>query len=249
MELGTSTSSLEKNRGFPDLDVHIGQRLRHRRKALGWTLMDLSERLDISHQPWQKYEQGFTKISASMLYKMADAMGIQMAYFFEGYHPEGQADATAGEHILLTRRKPIDILLIEDNPADELLTRKALESANHEMRLICVHDGETALELLKNRGGFSSANDFPRPDLILLDINVPKIDGFELLREIKKDKNILDIPVVMLTNSISRQEMGQAYRNFASGYVCKSFDFNYFKQTLGNLLNYWNSAVVLPHIN
>jgi CheY-like chemotaxis protein len=140
--------------------------------------------------------------------------------------------------------KPLSILLVEDDPTDELLTRRALEAADHKVHIFCVHDGAQAIEFLR----YKTMNvDFPRPDIVLLDLNIPKRDGQTVLKEIKRDREIQDIPVIILTNSISVQEMIMVYKNQASGYISKSFDYDVFQKNMIGLVDYWSTVVVLPN--
>jgi DNA-binding response OmpR family regulator len=100
-----------------------------------------------------------------------------------------------------------------------------------------------ALDFLRNK---TTSVDFPRPDVILLDLNIPKRDGATVLREIKRDRDISDIPVIIMTNSINFQEMISCYKSFAAGYICKPFDFDIFQNCIDSFARYWAQSVVLP---
>lgn len=229
-----------------NLDIHLGRRMREKRLKLGMTLAHVAERLGISHQQIQKYEQAQSRISAGTIFQIGRLYGVPSQYFFEGYAPttETVPSSLETDTILHDRDRPLNILLVEDDPADELLTRRALDMTTHKVNLFCVHDGVQAIEFLRYK---TIQADFPRPDVILLDLNLPKRDGHTVLREVKRDRDIQDIPVVVLSNSISVQEMTAVYKNFASGYINKSFDFDVFQTALLGLINYWSLAVVLPN--
>jgi len=238
---------IESSKANP-VDVFVGRKIRERRQKLGWTLSELAEKLNISHQQVQKYEQGNTRVSAGVLYYIARILGTSTNYFFEGYNPERVENLKYSEvdTISFARRSYINVLLIEDDPSDELLTRKALEECQPVAKVYCLHDGEAVLEFLRNQ---KATNPFPRPDIIFLDLNIPKRDGHFVLKEIKRSRETMDIPVVILTNSISKKEMVSVYQNYASGYICKSFDFATFKRQIISAVDYWSNTVVLPNMN
>jgi CheY-like chemotaxis protein/plasmid maintenance system antidote protein VapI len=229
-----------------ELDMHVGKRLREKRQKLGMTLAYVAERLGVSHQQIQKYEQAQSRISAGMLYQIGQLYGVPSQYFFDGFQSSKQklGEKRSTDIICHNREKALNILLVEDDPTDELLTRRALEAANHKVNIFCVHDGAQAIEFLR----YKTMNvDFPRPDIVLLDLNIPKRDGHYVLKEIKRDRDIQDIPVVILTNSISVQEMISVYKNQASGYISKSFDFDLFQKSMVGFVEYWSLVVVLPN--
>jgi CheY-like chemotaxis protein/DNA-binding XRE family transcriptional regulator len=230
-----------------ELDFYIGKRIREKRQKLNMSLNDMSEKLGISYQQIQKYEQGHVRISANTLYNISRVLGVPAQYFFEGFEfkDSNVLKNTLGHISGQVCKKPLNILLVEDDSVEELITRKALEDPkNLPVKVFCVHDGDQAIDFLKNR---ISNVDFSRPDIIILDLNLPKRNGHELLKEIKRNNNLQDIPVIILTNSICLQEVCDLYRHYASGYINKSFDFNLFKENLSVLIKYWSSSVVLPN--
>ena len=122
-------------------------------------------------------------------------------------------------------RSPIDILLVEDNPGDERLTREALREGKVYHKLHWVKDGVQAMEFLQQRGQYAKA---PRPDIILLDLNLPKKDGREVLEEIKRDETLKRIPVVVLTTSKAEEDVLRTYNLHANCYVTKPVDLEKF---------------------
>lgn len=229
------------------IDVHVGRRVRDRRQRLGWTLMDLAERLGVSHQQVQKYEQGSTRISASSLYSLSQIFQTNQNYFFVGLEDQDEADEDSLESDVISlsaQDKTPSIILIEDDSTDELLMRKAIEMLDQKVNLHTLHDGDAALAFLRQKG---LKGTFPRPDVIILDLNIPKRDGRMILRELKRDRQLQDIPIIIMTNSLSRKEMVNMYRAGASGYICKPFDFNKLKENLSHLVDYWAHTVVLPN--
>ncbi len=141
------------------------------------------------------------------------------------------------------RLRPIDILLVEDSPADVRLTREALKEAKVLNTLHVVADGMAALAFLRQRGQYASS---PRPDLILLDLNLPKKDGREVLAEIKKDQTLQRIPVVVLTTSRAEEDVLRTYELHANAYVTKPVDLPQFLSVVRSLEEFWLAVVTLP---
>jgi CheY-like chemotaxis protein len=139
--------------------------------------------------------------------------------------------------------KHIEILLVEDSPADVLITREALNEAKLLNTIHVAEDGEDAMDFLCRRGKFASA---PRPDLILLDLNLPRKNGRELLAEIKADDNLKLIPVVVLTTSSAEEDVLRSYNLHANCYVVKPVEFDSFVKAVQSIQHFWFSVVVLP---
>jgi CheY-like chemotaxis protein len=138
----------------------------------------------------------------------------------------------------------INILLVEDNPADVRLTQEALkEAANATTRLHVAGDGVEALEFLHRQGECASA---PRPDLMLLDLNLPRVDGRQVLAEVKGDPDLRRIPVVILTTSPSEDDILHAYDQHVNSYIRKPVDLDRFLDVLKAIDDYWLGSVVLP---
>lgn len=142
-------------------------------------------------------------------------------------------------------KKDITILLVEDNEGDIILTLEALKEANVSNTIHVVTDGEEALQYLQKQGRFNNA---VTPDLILLDINLPKIDGKEVLAEIKKDADLKVIPVVILTTSSSEKDILESYQHHANCYITKPVDFQNFIHVVNMIKNFWISIVQLPNL-
>ena len=138
---------------------------------------------------------------------------------------------------------PIEILLVEDSPGDVLLTREALRDAKIRLNLQVAVDGEEAVALLRREGKYATA---PRPDLVLLDLNLPKKDGREVLKEIKADSNLAIIPVVILTTSASEVDILRSYQLHANCFVTKPVDLDQFLTVVKSIDNFWLTVVKLP---
>ena len=138
---------------------------------------------------------------------------------------------------------PIDILLVEDDPGDVLMTREAFEHHKIRNALHVVSDGVEALEFLNREGSFGAA---PRPGLILLDLNLPRKDGRELLGEIKRDPGLRTIPVVVLTTSEAEEDILRSYELHANAYVTKPVDFERFLEVVRQIDEFFVTVVKLP---
>ena len=139
--------------------------------------------------------------------------------------------------------RPIQILLVEDSPSDAKLTLTALKMARVTNQVSHVDDGVKAMEFLRRQGAYAGA---PRPDLILLDLNLPRKDGREVLAEIKSDPEFKIIPVVVLTTSVAEQDILRSYELHANSYVTKPVNFDRFLEAVHSIENFWLSVVVLP---
>jgi two-component system response regulator len=142
--------------------------------------------------------------------------------------------------------RAIEILLVEDNPGDVRLTQEALKENKIRNNLHVTKDGVDAMHFLRKINGYKDA---PRPDLILLDLNLPKKDGREVLTEIKTDEELRSIPVVILTTSADEDDVAKAYQMHANCYVRKPIDLNRFIEVVKVIENFWLSIVELPRTN
>lgn len=142
-----------------------------------------------------------------------------------------------------TLRRPVEILLVEDNPGDVLLTREALKEGQVLNNLHVVEDGMEALAFLNQEKGYVG---MPRPDLILLDLNLPRKDGREVLATIKADENLRCIPVVVLTTSEAEEDILMTYKLHANCYVPKPGDLDRFFRVIKSIGDFWLDIVRLP---
>jgi chemotaxis family two-component system response regulator Rcp1 len=137
----------------------------------------------------------------------------------------------------------IQILLVEDSPGDVRLTVEALRGAKVANELHVVGDGEEAIEFLRNQGRYADA---PRPDIVLLDLNLPRLDGRDVLADIKGDPDLAKIPIIVLTSSSAEADIQQAYQLHANCYISKPVDFTEFIQAVRSLEGFWLKIVRLP---
>jgi len=139
--------------------------------------------------------------------------------------------------------RDIEILLVEDNPADVQLTIEALKDAKLNNHLSVAEDGVEAMAFLRKEGKYANA---PRPDLVLLDLNMPRKNGREVLKDIKSDEDLKTIPVVILTTSEAEQDIIKSYRLNANCYVTKPVDFFQFMKVVKAIEDFWMCIVKLP---
>ena len=139
--------------------------------------------------------------------------------------------------------KEIEVLLVEDNPGDVRLTIEALKDGKVHNHMNVAWDGEEALTFLRRQGQYAQA---PRPDLILLDLNLPKKDGREVLLEIKQEEDLKRIPVIVLTTSTAEKDIFKAYGLHANCYIKKPVDFDEFINTVRSIEEFWFTIVKLP---
>jgi len=139
--------------------------------------------------------------------------------------------------------RPVRVLLVEDSPTDLLMTREALERSKLRIEIHTVEDGVKTLEFLRRTGKFATA---PRPDLVLLDLNLPKKDGREVLAEIKTDPALKSIPVVILTTSKAEEDIARAYQSHANCFITKPVGFANFNEVMRSIERYWFAVATLP---
>jgi chemotaxis family two-component system response regulator Rcp1 len=137
----------------------------------------------------------------------------------------------------------IEILLVEDSPSDVFITQEALKQTRELSHVHVVNDGVEAMEFLRQEGSYEAA---PRPDIILLDLNMPRKDGREVLGEIKADAKLKSIPVIVLTSSNAEQDIAHAYSLHANCYITKPADFTRFKEVIQSIETFWFGNVTLP---
>ena len=144
---------------------------------------------------------------------------------------------------MVEQNRPVEILLVEDNPGDERLTREALKEGKVYSNLYWVKDGVEAMDFLRRKGRHAGA---VRPDIVLLDLNLPKKDGREVLEEIKTDEDLKRIPVVVLTTSKAEEDVLRTYNLHANCYVTKPVDLEKFIVVVKSIDVFWLTVVTLP---
>ena len=146
----------------------------------------------------------------------------------------------------MSQSRPVHILLVEDNPMDVELTLHAFRQGRLENRVHVAPGGQEALDYLSGRGEFSDRDRHPLPDLILLDLNMPVVDGHEVLRRIKRESPLRRIPVIVLSSSKEEGDLAMTYDNGANSYLDKPVSFDGFLQVVQRTANYWFALNVPP---
>jgi CheY-like chemotaxis protein/DNA-binding XRE family transcriptional regulator len=226
------------------VDLFIGERILSSRKKRKLSQDELAQTLNISRQQLQKYETGITRVPLSVVADIGKALGVKISDLIQGIDEIKyfQSESSIDAFVTTTRTTSLNVLLVEDNATDELLTRKAIAQCEQACNIVSVCDGVAALEYLRN--GIKGINTTPMPDIILLDLNVPRMRGDETLKSIKSG-SFQHIPVIIVTNSITREEMLKVYRLGASGFVVKTFAPEEYFEKISSIISYW-SMMVLP---
>lgn len=224
--------------------IFIGQRIKERRKLLNLSQSELAELMGFSYQQMQKYETGASHVSVGKLLLFAKILNVPPSYFYEGANLQESIGKRLDDHIIQkVRTEPLRILLVEDSPADVILFRKALGACSEKAEMHVIHDPETVMDFLQDheiRFGQKS------PDIIVLDLSLPKISGMDVLRVIKKHHKTQELPVVILTNSVNMKDMTESYREGAAGFIQKSVDLENYTKSLDIVVKYWSKIVALP---
>lgn len=226
--------------------VYIGQRIRERRKLLNLNQSELAEMMGFSYQQMQKYETGASHVSAGKLLLFAKILNVPASYFYEGINLEESIGKRLDSHIIQkTRTEPLRILLVEDSPADVILFKKALNACSEQADVHIIHDAEAVMDfLLHHEAKFGRKS----PDLIVLDLSMPKMNGLELLKSIKKNPVTREIPAIVLTNSINVKDMTESYREGAAGFIQKCVDLEDYTESMDIVVKYWSKTVALPFV-
>ena len=223
----------------PDIKKSFGSSVKGWRQQLGFSQEELAERADLHRTYISDVERGARNLSLESINKLAHALDISVSALF----PVGEGDHTnaAGgtEPGLNSGRKVVDILLVEDNVNDIELTLQAFKKARFANRVQIARDGEEALDYVFRRGKYANRPDGERPQVILLDLKLPKINGIEVLRTIKTDKRTADMSVVVLTVSEDSNDIAECMRLGANNYIVKPVNFARLSQTTPSLNLEW----------
>ena len=226
------------------LDRHIGGKIRERRKALRLTQEDLAKLLGLSHQQVQRYESGDNTVSVSRLLEIARGMNVGVDYFYANAPVSGKIGRKQDDPDILKKYSgALKILLVEDAPSDELLFRKAVEKSGIPATITSIQKSEIVTSYL-----LECRNKQPGslPHILVIDINMPKLNGLELLKQIKRYPELGSIPALVLTNSVRSKDMLDAYANHASGFIQKNPDLYVFYKDIDVMLQYWTQVMIMP---
>jgi CheY-like chemotaxis protein len=145
-------------------------------------------------------------------------------------------------------KAPLEILLVEDNPQEAELTIRALKKRTLANHFVHVHDGQEAIDFIFNRGTYKGTEAYEMPKVVLLDLKLPKLDGIEVLRQLRADERTRLVPVVVLTSSREDRDVIEAYQLGANSYIVKPVDFEKFLEVVSNMITYWLLLNELPSL-
>ncbi len=145
-------------------------------------------------------------------------------------------------------KTPLEILLVEDNPQEAELTIRALKKRTLANHFVHVHDGQEAIDFIFNRGRYKETESYEMPKVVLLDLKLPKLDGLEVLRQLRADERTRPVPVVVLTSSREDRDVVEAYQLGANSYIVKPVDYEKFLEVVSNMVTYWLLLNELPSL-
>lgn len=219
-----------------DVDRYVAKKLKYYRTKFDWPLKKLADDLNVSLQQMHRYEQGTNKISAGLLYKLSKIFQIDISCFYDKFEKETDEETS----------KTYKILLIEDNPDDEYFFRKCIAQFDEPLEIYVLRDGTEVINYFRELQD-TSVRLFSQPDIIFMDLNLPSVNGFELLNDLKKRPVLNGVPIIILTSSINDEDATKSYLLHANGFIKKSFTFKEYSEQLNRALNYWIKAASLPH--
>jgi transcriptional regulator with XRE-family HTH domain len=227
-----------------DINEHIGKKIAAQRKKAGLTLKQISGALNVTYQQVQKYESGLNKIPIDKLYDYACLFQLPVQYFFENI-PERASQESPIDGIFLPPKNDhhLNLLLVESDPMDEFLIRKTLGELDNEIKIFCVHNDEQVSNFLQRQNPI-----FPQPDIIFMDVSISRKKDYALVSEIKRNPALQNIPIIVLANSVCREDLIRSYKNGVASFLCKSPSRDKMKRDLSICMQYWGHVVILPSI-
>ena len=217
-----------------DFDRFVGEKLRELRNLRNLTRLNLSEILGVSGSLIQQYESGSVRMPLSSVFVLSTSLNVSINYFIEGVDDILPKEKIANDSYVNTnRQKHLNILIIENNAADQLTLVRAIESV-HDIKTLLdtVHNVSAALALLRKPNTLL-------PHIILLNLNLPKMDGIDFIKTLNNDARFRKIPVIVMTNSIKSSDLEKCYQYGVSGYYIKNLDFDNLKSYINISLHYW----------
>lgn len=224
--------------GKNDIKKSFGAAVRHRRGRLGISQEELAGRAGLHRTYISDVERGARNVSLESIHRLASALDIPMSLLFAWQNGGSGHDRQAGGHPLLPDEL-VDILIVEDSEEDAELTIKALRNVRMTNRIYVVRDGQAALNFLFCKGEYEHRRQNDRPQLILLDLRLPKIDGIEVLRQVKANPHTRSIPVIVLTVVSRDRDVLASQKLGADAYIVKPVDFHNLSGVTPQLSMHW----------
>ena len=212
----------------------FGAAVKSERTRLGLSQETLAERADLHRTYLTDIERGARNLSLETIYKLAGALGVTIESLFSRMQPREPSEQPP-----IVAGNLVDVLLVEDSASDVELTREAFKQAGLTNRVLVVRDGESALDFIFCRRQYANRRMENNPQVILLDLNLPKVNGLEVLRRIKADERTRHLQVVMLTASRNDEHVRQALALGAHAYIVKPVDFDNFSKITPKLSLQW----------
>ena len=233
-----------KNDYETGMTVYIGKRLKEKRKKLGLTLLEIAESVGISHQQLQKYEAAQCRVSAETLHRIAAILGVDLSYFFQGFenYSKKTMQNSTGTRGAFAHKK-ISILIIEGDPQEEAWIRAALGVNTKKKVVYGAHRPDQAMAFLRHK---STTTEFVKPDILILSFDFPQQEGQWLLREVKRDRDLRNIPVIIVSHNKQANQVINAYNHAAGGYIHKSTNVGEFQRAIKSAVAYWSQIVCSP---
>lgn len=228
---GFSRMSKKKNESDNRLAEGLSEVLKARRVQLGLSQSEVGSRAGLHRTYVSEVERGAQNITIETLWRLAEALETTVLLLIE--------DAT----IAIRASDPIEVLLIEDNAADIHMVKRTLQASKISSNLTVLSDGKDALDYLNRKGAYADAK---APDLILLDLHLPRKNGYEILKEIRGDNRLKPIPVVILTNSETDTDITKSYEMHANTFITKPLNQKQFQDAISHVLEYWFGVASLP---
>jgi CheY-like chemotaxis protein/DNA-binding XRE family transcriptional regulator len=232
--------------GKADVKKQFGAAVRLRRDYLGISQEELAGRAGLHRTYISDVERGARNVSLESMSRLAEALEIPLCTLFARL---GESPSDLPPDLCLSPDELVDILIVEDLDSDAELTIKALKDARITNRMYVVKDGMSALDFLFCRGQYAHRKFSDRPQMILLDLGLPKIDGLEVLRQIKADSRTRTIPVIVLTGSSRDRDVMSSQRLGAEAYIVKPVDFQNFSGVTPQLSLQWALLKRAPVVN
>jgi CheY-like chemotaxis protein/DNA-binding XRE family transcriptional regulator len=220
-----------------DIEKQFGTAVKKWREKLRLSQEDLAKRADLHRTYVCDVERGARNVSLKNAQKIAEGLGIPLSTLLADLNGKSPAAPVRPDEL-------VDILLVEDSGNDVTLTMESIKSGNISNRVFAVHDGVAALDFLFGTGEFSHRLPHDQPQIILLDLHLPKVDGLEVLRRVKADPRTQSIPVVILTDSKNERDITECKRLGAKDYILKPVDFQSFSEVSLRLNLQW--ALLTP---
>lgn len=231
-----------------DVKKFFGAAVRLRRDHLGISQEELAGRAGLHRTYISDVERGARNVSLESIHRLADALQVPVSLLF-AWQQENSANANNNHLPSVSPEEMVEILIVEDSQEDAVLATKALREVGLTNHIHVVHDGQAALDFLFAKGDYAHRKNTERPHLILLDLRLPRVDGLEVLRQVKSDPRTRTIPLIVLTGSNKDRDIAATQRLGADAYIVKPVDFQNLSGVTPQLSLQWALLKRAPKVN